>query len=43
MLLNENQENNKVDSNGKPKVGLSPTDLFGEEDGKLLQVPKSKP
>jgi len=38
MLLNENQENNKVDSNGKPKVGLSPTDLFGEEDSKPLWV-----
>ncbi len=43
MLLNENQENNKVASNGKPKVGLSPTDLFGEEDSKPLWVPKSKP
>ena len=40
MLLNENQENNKVDRNGNPKVGLSPVDMFGDGDAELLQVPE---
>ena len=40
MLLNENQENNKVDRNGNPKVGLSPVDMFGAGETKLLQVPE---
>ena len=40
MLLNENQENNKVDRYGDPKCGLSPVDMFGDGDTKLLQVPE---
>ena len=40
MLLNENQENNKVDRYGDPKCGLSPVDMFGAGDTKLLQVPE---
>ena len=40
MLLNENQENNKVDRYGVPKCGLSPVDMFGDGDTKLLQVPE---
>ena len=41
MLLNENQENNKVDRYGDPKSGLSPVDLFGDGDAKSLRVPES--
>jgi len=40
MLLNENQENNKVDRYGDPKCGLSPVDMFGDGDTKLRQVPE---
>ena len=40
MLLNENQENNKVDRYGDPKCGLSPVDMFGAGDTKFLQVPE---
>jgi hypothetical protein avisC_11520 len=40
MLLNENQENNKVDRYGDPKCGLSPVDMFGAGETKLLQVPE---
>ena len=40
MLLNENQENNKVDRYGDPKCGLSPVDMFGDGDTKPLQVPE---
>ena len=40
MLLNENQENNKVDRYGDPKCGLSPVDMFGDGDTELLQVPE---
>ena len=40
MLLNENQENNKVDRYGDPKCGLSPVDMFGAGDVELLQVPE---
>ena len=40
MLLNENQENNKVDRYGDPKCGLSPVDMFGAGDTRFLQVPE---
>ena len=40
MLLNQNQENNKVDRYGDPKCGLSPVDMFGAGETKLLQVPE---
>ena len=44
MLLNENQENNKVDECGNPEAGrgLSPVDMSGKEIPAPLEIPKSR-
>lgn len=43
MTLGENKRNNQTDKYGVPKVGagISPRDMWGPEQAKPLQVPKS--